>query len=302
MASHDVVARVRKLLKQKQVRPTVALSVRWPAARTTHLRCAGDTRDAQRYLSKKQAEPITPISSSASFTDSCGAERGIVRTTDTAHLTLAQIEEALPHFLGEQMQVPPRYSAIKLQGQPAYKRARAGEEIVLEPRPVVISQLEIHAWQSPHLTLAIECSKGTYIRSLAYDLGERLGCGAHLAALVRTRSGPFSLAESITLEQLAAAVEAGNAATDLHPIDSALQQYPVLQLDDTARVAMSCTATRSTPRTIADIFPLKLARVYYIAGQSRRSLNGMCNTGMWQPKKGACQRTICRTDSACARR
>src|SRR6202043_3492091 len=120
--------------------------------------------------------------------------------------------------------------------------------------------------QSPHLMLAIECSKGTYIRSLAYDLGEQLDYGAHLAALVRTRSGPFSLAESITLEQLADAVEAGNAAAHLHPVDSALQQYPALQLDDTATEHV-LHGNAFHFQGYSGQTPAELARVYDAAGQ-----------------------------------
>ena len=154
-----------------------------------------------------------------------------MRTADTAQLTLTQIENTLEHFLGPQMQMPPRYSAIKLQGQPAYKRVRAGEEIVLEPRPIEIYQLRVLSWHNPELRLAVECSKGTYIRSLAHDLGERLGCGAHLAALTRTQSGPFLLGDSVTLEQLAEARTQGREAQYLISCDSVLQHYPALHLD-----------------------------------------------------------------------
>ena len=280
MTSHDVVARVRKLLKQKRVGHTGTLD---PLASGVLPICVGQGTRVAEYLSESGKAYRADIVF-GTVTDTYDAEGTIVRTTDTAHLTLAQIEEALPHFLGEQMQVPPRYSAIKLQGQPAYKRARAGEEIVLEPRPVVISQLDIHAWQSPHLTLAIECSKGTYIRSLAYDLGERLGCGAHLAALVRTRSGPFSLAESITLEQLAEAVAAGNAATHLHPIDSALQQYPALRLDDAAREHV-LHGNAFHFHEYSGQTPAELARVYDAAGQLLAIAEWDAQQGMWQPKK-----------------
>ena len=141
------------------------------------------------------------------------------------------IEEALEHFRGPQMQYPPLYSAIKIQGQPAYKSARAGRRIVLEPRPIVIYSLEILEWIPPRLTLAIECSKGTYIRSLAHDLGTQTGCYAYLEALVRTRSGPFTLSESITLEQFADAVETNSIQHYSFPVDKALEQYPAIKLD-----------------------------------------------------------------------
>src|SRR5579884_210345 len=230
MTSHDVVGRVRRLLKQKRVGHAGTLD---PAAGGVLPICIGQGTRVAEYLSESgkayQAEIVFGI-----VTDTYDAEGAIIRQSDTTGLTLEMIEQALPAFLGPQMQLPPRYSAIKIQGQAAYKRVRAGEEVTLQPRAIEIYALQIVAWHpssSPRLTLAVECSKGTYIRSLAYDLGERLGYGAHLSALIRTRSGPFTLAESITIEQLAEAIENGNLAAYLHPIDSALQQYPALYLD-----------------------------------------------------------------------
>src|SRR2546425_2867098 len=227
MTSHDVVASIRRLLKQKRVGHAGTLD---PAASGVLPICIGKGTRVAEYLSESgkayQAEIVFGVE-----TDTYDSEGAIVRTASTADLTRAQIEQVLQHFTGPQMQLPPRYSAIKLQGQPAYKRVRAGEEVSLEPRPIVIYQLDIIDWLPPCLTLAIECSKGTYIRSLAYDLGERLTCGAYLGALIRTRSGPFSLSESIAIEQLAVATVAGTADMYLHPIDRALQQHPALHLD-----------------------------------------------------------------------
>src|SRR6185437_6200173 len=105
-------------------------------------------------------------------------------------------------FLGNQLQRPPLYSAIKHDGQRLYALARAGQTLDVPPRPICIDALNIVDWTSPILVLDVECGKGTYIRSLAFDLGERLGPGAHLAALVRTRSGPFTLDQSLTLDEL----------------------------------------------------------------------------------------------------
>src|SRR5438067_10625079 len=219
MTSHDVVAKVRKLLHQKRVGHAGTLD---PAASGVLPICIGQATRVAEYLSEGgkayQAEIIFGV-----VTDTYDTEGTVIRTAPVAELTLPQIEQALSHFLGPQMQLPPRYSAIKVQGQPAYKRVRAGEEITLKPRSIEITSLEILAWHAPRLTLAIACSKGTYIRSLAYDLGEQLGCGAHLGALIRTRSGPFLLSESITLEQLAEAVAAGNVEQYLFPTDTALQ-------------------------------------------------------------------------------
>ncbi|GAC1567018.1 MAG: hypothetical protein NVS3B14_11740 [Ktedonobacteraceae bacterium] len=190
MTSHDVVAKVRKLLKQKRVGHAGTLD---PAASGVLPICVGQATRVAEYLSESgKAYQATIVF--GTVTDTYDSEGAIIRTVSTDDLTLARIETLLPAFLGEQMQAPPRYSAIKLQGQPASKRARAGEDVTMKARPITIYRLEIIDWQSlqsPALTLAIECSKGTYIRSLAYDLGEQSGYGAYLGGLVRTRSGPF---------------------------------------------------------------------------------------------------------------
>src|SRR5229473_2874101 len=227
MTSHDVVASIRRLLKQKRVGHAGTLD---PAASGVLPICIGKGTRVAEYLSESgkayRAEIVFGVE-----TDTYDSEGAIVRTASAADLTRAQIEQALQHFTGQQMQLPPRYSAIKLQGQPAYKLARAGEDITLDPRPIVIYSLEIINWSPPALVLAIECSKGTYIRSLAHDLGRHLGCGAYLRALIRTRSGPFSLSESITLQQLAASVDSASLQDYLYPVDKALEQYPALVLD-----------------------------------------------------------------------
>lgn len=279
MTSHDVVAKIRKLLKQKRVGHAGTLD---PAACGVLPICVGQGTRVAEYLSESgkayQAEIIFGI-----VTDTYDREGVILRTADTSNLTLAQVEEACLHFLGPQMQFPPRYSAIKLQGQPAYKRVRAGEEITLEPRSVAFYQLQVLAWKPPQLTLAIDCSKGTYIRSLAYDLGEYLGCGAYLAALMRTRSGPFSLADSITLEQLSDVLARGTPKDVLFPPDSVLQQYPELQLDATTveHVLHGNAFHYDEPRDPS----MKLARVYDAAGHFLAIATWNAEQQTWQPKK-----------------
>src|SRR5689334_23518844 len=148
MTSHDVVARVRKTLHQRRVGHAGTLD---PAASGVLPICVGQGTRVAEYLSESgkayQAEITFGI-----VTDTYDAEGSITRTADPGYLTRASIEEALSHFLGPQMQLPPRYSAIKIQGQPAYKRVRSGEEITLEARSIEIHQLQILAWDAPKLT------------------------------------------------------------------------------------------------------------------------------------------------------
>ncbi|HYT36025.1 MAG TPA: tRNA pseudouridine(55) synthase TruB [Ktedonobacteraceae bacterium] len=227
MTSHDVVAIIRKHLKQKRVGHAGTLD---PLASGVLPICVGQATRVAEYLSESGKAYQADINFGTA-TDTYDAEGTITATASTADLTLNMIQETLEQFRGPQMQNPPLYSAIKIQGQPAYKRARAGEVIVLERRPIVIHSLEILEWIPPRLTLAIECSKGTYIRSLAHDLGMQLGCCAYLEALVRTRSGPFTLSDSITLEQFADAVETNSIQHYSFPLDKALEQYPAMKLD-----------------------------------------------------------------------
>jgi tRNA pseudouridine55 synthase len=280
MTSHDVVARVRKLLHQRRVGHAGTLD---PAASGVLPICVGQGTRVAEYLSESgkayQAEITFGV-----VTDTYDVEGTITRTADISYLTHARIEEALPHFLGPQMQLPPRYSAIKIQGQPAYKRVRSGEEITLESRAIEIYQLQLLAWEPPRLTLAVECSKGTYIRSLAYDLGEHLGCGAYLSALIRTRSGPFTLADSITLEQLAEASEQENATKYLFAADSALQNYPALTLDAASIVHVLHGNAFRYPQPLPQP-AATLARIYDTEGRFLAIAIWDRQQQQWQPKK-----------------
>lgn len=280
MTSHDVVARVRKLLKQKRVGHAGTLD---PAASGVLPICIGQGTRVAEYLSESGKAYRAEIRFGV-VTDTYDVEGSILRTSDTSELSLARIEELLPHFMGAQMQMPPLYSAIKLQGQPAYKRMRAGEEIILEARPVEIYALRIVSWQAPLLTLDIECSKGTYIRSLAYDMGEQLGYGAHLAGLIRTRSGPFTLEKSCSLEQLADITEQGTLTTHIFAPDYAIQQYPAFHLDEetAGRVLHGNTFHYDLPALQPES---ALARIYDSKGCFLAIARWDAEGQVWQPKK-----------------
>ena len=281
MTSHDVVAKIRNILKQKRVGHAGTLD---PAASGVLPICIGLGTRVAEYLSESGKAYLADIIFGI-VTDTYDSEGSIIRTASTADLSLSSIEEALQHFLGPQVQLPPRYSAIKIQGQPAYKRARSGEELTMTARPITITSLKILAWEPPRLTLAIECSKGTYIRSLAYDLGEQLHCGAHLAALTRTRSGPFFLSESITLEQLATAVSTGTIEEYLYPPDTALQDYPALTLDAaTVERVLHGNAFHHDPPT-PSISPSNLARVYDTDNHFLAIAEWRLDQNLWQPIK-----------------
>ena len=277
MTSHDVVAIIRKHLKQKRVGHAGTLD---PLASGVLPICVGQATRVAEYLSDSGKAYQADINFGTA-TDTYDAEGTITATASTADLTLNMIQETLEQFRGPQMQNPPLYSAIKIQGQPAYKRARAGEVIVLEPRPIVIHSLEILEWIPPRLTLAIECSKGTYIRSLAHDLGMQLGCCAYLEALVRTRSGPFTLSDSITLEQFADAVETNSIQHYSFPLDKALEQYPAMKLDVETAERIKHGNTFNNPEANNS----GLARVYDTNGAFIAIAEWNEEQQAWQPKK-----------------
>jgi tRNA pseudouridine55 synthase len=142
----------------------------------------------------------------------------------------AALEAACARLTGEITQVPPMHSAIKMDGRPLYEYARAGIEVEREPRRVTIHQLDIVSWHDAELIVDVRCSKGTYIRTLAAELGDGLGCGAWLSALRRTACGAQTLTEAVTIEQLAELDEAGRDAL-LLPADALIDDWPTLRLD-----------------------------------------------------------------------
>jgi tRNA pseudouridine55 synthase len=153
----------------------------------------------------------------------------------------AAVEAALEHFRGSIQQRPPAFSAIKRGGRKAYELAREGQAVELEARPVEIHALALTDWQEREFTLEVHCASGTYIRALAHDLGQLLGCGAHLTALRRMASGQFDVSEAVTLEALQAAFALSREAWQpyLRPADAAVADWPAVHLSaaDAARLA-----------------------------------------------------------------
>ena len=156
---------------------------------------------------------------------------GEVLQTRPVHVTLEQVQAACAAFSGEISQLPPMYSALKHEGKALYEYARQGIEIERPARRVTIHHIDLLDWQHDVLTLSVSCSKGSYIRTLAEDIGEQLGCGAHLSALRRIRSGPLSIDAAVTLEALTELSEAQREAL-LLPVDTLLGDWPCVSLDE----------------------------------------------------------------------
>lgn len=242
ITSHDVVARARRLAGQKRIGYAGTLD---PAATGVLPILLGQATRLAEYLSESGKAYRATIRFGI-VTDSYDTEGQIVRESAVS-LTRDDIVTVLPEFLGNQLQRPPLYSAIKHDGQRLYALARAGQTLDVPPRPIRIDALDIVDWTAPTLVLDIECGKGTYIRSLAFDLGERLGPGAHLAALVRTRSGPFTLDSSITLDALAQAFSENTWRDRCFAADEALLdwQAALLSVENETRMRYGQTLSVS---------------------------------------------------------
>lgn len=160
------------------------------------------------------------------------AEGEVTATYPLPALSRELLEEVLQRFVGESLQTPPMYSALKRNGQPLYKLARQGIEVEREPRAITIHELQLLHWEGEWLECRMRCSKGTYVRTLAEDVGKALGCGAHVTALRRTAVQPYDTAQLLTLDALHEVAERGYAALDalLLPLDSALAHWPALQV------------------------------------------------------------------------
>jgi tRNA pseudouridine55 synthase len=213
-------------------------------------------------------------------TDTHDAEGQITAQHNASHLTQPFLADLLPAFRGEIMQRPPAFSAIKQGGQPLYKAARAGKPVIVDPRSVTIYDLSWLRWEPPFLTLSITCSAGTYIRSLARDLGDAAGVGAHLTELSRTANGPWQLADAVPLDSLAA----DTWRSHLQPPDSAIQHLPPVALADAEAESVRCGRQITLPEAIAQTnLPV---RGYTPSGQFLAILTlADAEQNLWQPKK-----------------
>ncbi len=228
--SNAALQKVRWLLNAEKAGHTGSLD---PLATGVLPLCFGEATKFSQYLldADKGYETLAQLGVTTTTAD---AEGEVIERKPVA-VSEEQIEALLPRFRGDQMQVPPMYSALKRDGQPLYKLARAGEVVEREPRSVKIARLDLLSLETDKARFAVSCSKGTYIRTLVEDIGRELGCGAHVAELRRTQAGPFDLAQTVSLEALEQAhAEGGPEAVDafLKPSDSGLEHWPLLQLSE----------------------------------------------------------------------
>ncbi|MEW6188126.1 MAG: tRNA pseudouridine(55) synthase TruB [Thermodesulfobacteriota bacterium] len=164
-------------------------------------------------------------------TDTQDATGQVISSTQDRLPDREQIEEAFKEFIGPQEQVPPSYSALKYKGKPLYHWARKGIPIIKPPRRIVIDSITIMDWEEEKVTFEVFCSPGTYIRTLCQDVGDRLGCGAHMGELQRIQSGPFILAQAVTLERLQQGWPAGKIEDFKIPLERILAHLPQIWVE-----------------------------------------------------------------------
>lgn len=232
MTSQQVVGRARRLLGIKKIGHTGTLD---PDVTGVLPLCVGTATRVAEYLldqSKAYRGEVT-FGFSTNTQDASGE---VLEEVDHVSLTESQIREVLASFVGPILQQPPAFSAIKIAGQRAYDLARKGEAVEIPAREVTIYKLEIVEMEldaaRPKVRFDVECSKGTYVRTLCHDLGIKLGVPAHMSHLVRTRSGPFTLDQALTLEQIEAAMAKGTMESRLLPLQSALPHMPAHTLPE----------------------------------------------------------------------
>lgn len=228
MTSHDVVQVIRRGTGIRRAGHTGTLD---PRASGVLVVLIGPAVRLSEYVSAsdKRYQATIQLGSSTDTYDSEGTITG--NTTSVDGITEEQFLEILESFEGDIQQVPPPYSAVKVKGKKAYEMARKGEEVELEARDIKVYTLDLLEWAPPEVVIDVYCSSGTYVRSLANDLGKELGVGAHLIGLRRTRSGRFTLRDAVPLRRLKEAFQAGDWYKYLIPAADALGDWPAVELD-----------------------------------------------------------------------
>jgi tRNA pseudouridine55 synthase len=271
LTSHDVVNQIRRLSGLRRVGHAGTLD---PLATGVLLLCLGRATRLVEYMlgQRKKYEATIRLGQTTNTYDADG-EIVVERPVNVSEETLVH---ALAHFRGSIQQQPPLFSAVKKGGQPLYQFARRGIDVERPLRDVTIYALELLEWSAPYLRLHVECSAGTYIRSLAHDLGETLDCGGHIVALRRTAVGNFTIGEAIRLRELTQ----DNLGLHLQPGDTAVAHLPRLDL---AMVEAETLQQGRPLLSLASQSENTLARAYDSTGRFIGIV--IHHEGFWQPRK-----------------
>lgn len=260
--SHDVVAKLRGITRQKKIGHTGTLD---PEAEGVLPVCLGKATKVSELLTEKDKTYRATLLLGL-VTDTQDITGTVLRQCAADALTETRAEEAIRGFVGEYDQVPPMYSALKVNGKKLYELAREGKTVERKARRVRIRDIRIVSMNLPRAELEITCSKGTYIRTLCHDIGERLGIGGCMETLIRTRSGPFGIEESYRLEELQEKTEKGELSQTLIPIDVLFSQYQKIQIRQELEARLKNGNPFSIPGIQTRFSDQEYVRVYDSAG------------------------------------
>lgn len=276
LTSHDVVQIIRRGTGIRRAGHTGTLD---PRASGVLVILVGPAVRLSEYVSASDKRYQATIRLGSS-TDTYDAEGTVTATQPVEDISEDKFFDILQTFVGEIEQVPPPYSAVKVKGRKAYEMARLGEEVDLEPRIIQVYSLDILEWAPPEVVIDVYCSSGTYVRSLANDLGKALGTGAHLIGLRRTKSGRFTLRDAVPLRRLKESFDAGDWYKYLIPAADALGDWPMVELD-----ADQVELIRHGHRVLAEPQSTGWARGISQQGDLVALLQHDEETGEWQPRK-----------------
>lgn len=277
--SFSIVATVRRLSGERRVGHAGTLD---PAASGVLPVCLGQATRIAEYLLQYPKEYVAGIELGIS-TDTYDGEGRVTGRGSLHNISSASVEHALRAFEGAIDQVPPAFSAVKVGGRKSYDLARAGQQVILQPRRVHIHNIKVVNFDLPYLKLRISCSKGTYIRSLANDLGQSLGCQAYLKDLVRTSYGPFKIENSITPDQLQKAASESRIDQMLYPIDCAFPDSERVYLDESQ--AGSIKKGLDLPLDIQSPCSKGYCCSYSTDGRLLAVMKFVTESGLWHPEK-----------------
>jgi tRNA pseudouridine55 synthase len=277
LTSHDVVQIIRRGTGIRRAGHTGTLD---PRASGVLVVLIGPAVRLSEYVSAsdKRYQATIRLGSTTDTYDADGVSTSPTVSVDS--ITEDHFTEVLERFIGEIEQVPPPYSAVKVKGRKAYEMAREGEEVELAPRMIQVYSLEVLEWAPPEAVIDVYCSSGTYVRSLAHDLGKELGCGAHLIGLRRTKSGRFTLRDATPLRRLQEAFNGGEWYRYLIPAAEALADWPMIELD-----ADQVELVRHGHRSPAEPGSKGWARGVSQQGDLVALLELDAETMEWQPRK-----------------
>ena len=286
ITSFGIVSLVRRLSGERRVGHAGTLD---PAATGVLPVCLGQGTRVIEFLVDTTKTYRAGIELGVS-TDTYDASGKVTQQSDFTGISRTQLDAALASFRGQIQQVPPLYSALKHQGKPLYQLARAGIAVELKSRPVCIYKLELIDWQPPLVTVEVDCSKGTYIRSLAHDLGQMLGCGAHLKNLIRLRCGLFDINEAVSLSRLESAFRYGYWQQFIYPIDSVLTGLMAIVVsdDEAMKIKNGRSLLLETANREAEAPLQNRCRAYTLDGIFLGILRFNHEDGRWYPQKVFC--------------